>query len=482
MKTGNPEFDLIPEWFWVLTVTVFGLAIGSFLNVVIYRVPKMYPDLDDEEDETDSPESKEKKKSLEKEQIVNKEGISSNEEKKEVVAEEKKEVLEEITNEEKPPEERELAKEPPLSTKEKKQEEKNQEENKGQENQAEQKEQKSSEEQKAKERNPNLPPDEKISLTYPKRSFCPNCNHSITALENIPVLSYIFLGGKCSSCKEKISLIYPFVEALTAILFVLAFYHQASRPVFSIAEYVANVAFISSIIALVFIDYNEMILPNVITLWGAVISFVIRIFVPNESPPGNTFLAAALSGIILVIVFLLIAMIIFDFRVVKLGLLAITLLIVTLGLNWLVQEPDRIFEIQQSFLIFWLDRISPYPWANSLINGVLGAIIGAGSLMMIAGFYYVLRGIEGMGGGDFKMMLFVGMFLGWQLTFSTLLLAPALAMIPVIIILILKGNEAWQAKLPFGVFLGAGAIISLLYGKELIVGYVEFTQKYMMAY
>lgn len=427
MNTGNPTFDLIPEWFWVLTVTLFGLAIGSFLNVVIYRVPKMYPDLPDEEDEDSSSTNKENKQ-------------DNKEENKDIL------VKEQIDNQKTPNEEEKLLVEPP------------------------------------KERNPNLPEDEKISLLYPKRSFCPNCGHNITALENIPVLSYVFLGGKCRGCKEKISLIYPFVEALTAVLFILAFYHQTTKPLFDIADYVANVVFISAIIALVFIDYNEMILPNVITLWGTVLSFIVRIFIPNEAAPSGTFLASLLSAVILILLFLLFAMLIFETRLIQLALVAGVLIVFCLGLTWLMQDPDKFFIFQDNFLYFWQDKIVAHPSVNSLINGILGAIIGAGSLMVMAGLYYVLRGIEGMGGGDFKMMLFVGMFLGWQLSFCTLLLAPALAMIPVTIILILKGSEAWQAKLPFGVFLGAGAIISLLFGKQIIEGYFQFAQRFITPY
>lgn len=438
MNTGNPDFDLLPEWFWVLTVTLFGLAIGSFLNVVIYRVPIMYPDIDDDDDD----DSETDKSGSNKENKENKEELSTGS-----IVSATKETLEE-----------------------------NKVEKVIEEKTAEQK----IEEEKAVERNPNLPPEEKISLTYPTRSFCPNCGHNITALENIPVISYLFLGGKCRGCKQGISIVYPFVEAMTAILFVLAFYHQASKPVFSIPDYVSNVIFISSIIALVFIDYNKMILPDVITLSGALLSLVLRIFVHNESPPTNTFLAVGLSTVILVVLALIIIMVIFDTRIVQLSLLALILLGFCLGLNWLMQDPERIYEIQTSFMILWHEKIIPYPSLNSLINGTLGAIVGAGSLMVVAGLYFVLRGIAGMGGGDFKMMLYVGMFLGWQLTFCTLLLAPALAMIPVFVILILKGNEAWQAKLPFGVFLGIGAILSLLYGREIIDGYILFSQKYLM--
>lgn len=63
-----------------------------------------------------------------------------------------------------------------------------------------------------------------VSLTNPKRSFCPNCKTEIKWYENIPIISYIFLQGSCSTCKEKISTIYPFVEFLTLAVTLLIYY------------------------------------------------------------------------------------------------------------------------------------------------------------------------------------------------------------------------------------------------------------------
>ncbi len=428
VNTGIPDIDLLPEWFWVFTVTLFGLAIGSFLNVVIYRVPLMYKDEWEEMEESSDSETSNEGKEAKEKQII-----------KEQIAEEKiegiqKEVIP-IENDKK-----EIV--------------------------------------EAKEQS-TTDDEGKISLVYPPRSFCPNCKHQITALENIPILSYLVLGGKCRKCKVKISIIYPLVEALTTIAFLLAFYHQASKPVFSIADYVFNVAFISVNIALIFIDYQKMILPDVLTLWGALLALVIRGFVVNEPQLQNVFLATLLGGFIFLMVVVLIGLLFVDTKIFQLLVIAGALIAVCLALTWLMGDPDRFFDIQDSFIIFWQEKLVPYPALTSIINGILGAIIGFGILFSLSEIYRLLRGVDGMGGGDFKMMLFVGMYLGWQLCLSTLLLAPALAMLPIIVIFILKGNEAWQSKLPFGVFLGLGAIVSLLFGQQIIDGYFWIAQQYL---
>lgn len=428
VNTGIPDIDLLPEWFWVFTVTLFGLAIGSFLNVVIYRVPLMYKDEWEEMDESSGSDASNANKEPKEQQIISEQIKEEKVEniQKEAIDNDKKETVE-------------------------------------------------TKEQSATE-------EEKISLVYPPRSFCPNCKHQITALENIPILSYIVLGGKCRKCKVKISIIYPFVEALTTIAFLLAFYHQASKPVFSIADYVFNVAFISVNIALIFIDYQKMILPDVLTLWGALLALVIRGFVANEPQVQNVFLATLLGGFIFLMVVVLIGLLLVDTKLYQLLVIAGALIAFCLALTWLISDPDRFFDIQDRFIFFWQEKLVPYPALTSIINGILGAIIGFGILFSLSEIYRLLRGVDGMGGGDFKMMLFVGMYLGWQLCLSTLLLAPALAMLPIIAIFILKGNEAWQSKLPFGVFLGLGAIVSLLFGQQIIDGYFWIAQKYLAPY
>jgi leader peptidase (prepilin peptidase) / N-methyltransferase len=93
------------------------------------------------------------------------------------------------------------------------------------------------------------------------RSCCPACGHQLTAWENIPLFSYIYLGGKCSACKVPISLRYPIVEALTAVLAAeIAFRFGFGLPAF------AAFFLIAGLIALTFIDLDTQLLPDSITL------------------------------------------------------------------------------------------------------------------------------------------------------------------------------------------------------------------------
>ena len=93
------------------------------------------------------------------------------------------------------------------------------------------------------------------------RSACPKCGHQITAMENIPVISYVFLRGKCSGCKTPISLRYPLIEALTGVLTGLISWHFG----YSVMALVAWV-FTFALIALTIIDFDTMLLPDDITL------------------------------------------------------------------------------------------------------------------------------------------------------------------------------------------------------------------------
>ena len=106
----------------------------------------------------------------------------------------------------------------------------------------------------------------KAALTSPynlqtPRSACPNCGHQISALENIPVLSYLVLRGKCSKCGSAISMRYPIVELVSGILSAYAAWHFG----FGLAA-VAAIVFIWALIALTFIDFDTQLLPDDITL------------------------------------------------------------------------------------------------------------------------------------------------------------------------------------------------------------------------
>ena len=128
------------------------------------------------------------------------------------------------------------------------------------------------------ETNPASP--DVFNLSQP-RSRCPFCNHSITALENIPVLSYLLLKGKCKNCKKPISIRYPIVELTTALFSVLITLH------FGVSlQTVAALLFTWTLICLTLIDFDTQLLPDSITLpllWFALLASLFHVFVTPET-------------------------------------------------------------------------------------------------------------------------------------------------------------------------------------------------------
>jgi len=122
--------------------------------------------------------------------------------------------------------------------------------------------------------------DERFDLLLPG-SQCPHCQHKIKIWENIPVLSYVFLRGKCKSCKTNIAMRYPFVELLTATLSFLVAWHYGFSEQSAAALLLTWV-----LITLSFIDYDTQILPDVITLpmiWIGLLCSLGVVFVDAES-------------------------------------------------------------------------------------------------------------------------------------------------------------------------------------------------------
>ena len=105
-----------------------------------------------------------------------------------------------------------------------------------------------------------VPEQAKYTIVTP-RSACPQCGHQITALENIPIVSYLMLGGKCKGCKTKISMRYPIIEALTGALIGLVAYKfgYTNTTLFAFI-------YVLALITLTFIDFDTQLLPDDITL------------------------------------------------------------------------------------------------------------------------------------------------------------------------------------------------------------------------
>jgi len=110
------------------------------------------------------------------------------------------------------------------------------------------------------------------SIIYPP-SHCPNCGHKLSMLELIPVLSYIFLRGKCKNCKADISIRYPIIELLTGIIFIINYIYISDLIILA-----AGLVFSSLMIVLTMIDVDHQILPDQLTLGGLVVGLSFSFF------------------------------------------------------------------------------------------------------------------------------------------------------------------------------------------------------------
>lgn len=246
------------------------------------------------------------------------------------------------------------------------------------------------------------------SIVFPN-SRCPSCGAVIAFYDNIPVLSYALLGGKCRGCKEHISFRYPAVEMLTAALFVAVAWHDRMSVALPF-----DLVFVSALLALIFIDAEHMILPNVITYPGIVFAVVARLAIPFLTRTPH-----------------------FD------------------DLPSLINGPFEGMPI----------------WVASLGGAVIGALIGGGSLWLMGWIWEKLRGVEAMGLGDVKMMFMVGAYLGWRLTILTIFVGVLTGSIIGVLLMARQRERNMQMLLPFGIFLGIGAVASLLFGGQVVEWY-----------
>jgi leader peptidase (prepilin peptidase) / N-methyltransferase len=224
------------------------------------------------------------------------------------------------------------------------------------------------------------------SVVHP-RSRCTSCGRMLTWFDNLPVVSWVVLGGRCRTCGKPVSWMYPAVEIVTALVFVVT-YLTYGLTLLS----VVRVIFACALIVLFVTDLQHKILPNVITLPGIVIGFACSVFLP----PG---------------------------------------------------------------------------WVSSLI----GVLVGGGVLFAIAEVYYRVRGQEGLGMGDVKLLAMIGAFLGWKLVLLTLVFASFTGSLAGGV-LIASGRGGMKYALPFGTFLAVGALLAATWGNPIADWYFGFYQ------
>jgi leader peptidase (prepilin peptidase)/N-methyltransferase len=133
------------------------------------------------------------------------------------------------------------------------------------------------------------------SIIYPT-SHCPKCRSNISPKDNIPLLSYILLKGRCRNCKSKISIQYPIVELLTGLIYLIIYLVYGLS-----VQTLIYIILSSALIIIAFIDLNEQIVPDIISLPGIVVGFILSFFIPYISFINSALGVFVGGGIILVI-------------------------------------------------------------------------------------------------------------------------------------------------------------------------------------
>lgn len=261
-------------------------------------------------------------------------------------------------------------------------------------------------------------------------SHCPRCQTQLAWTDNIPILGWVILRGRCRYCKVRIAIRYPLVETLTALLSLAVWRHVAAGRLVAIDGPLLEVAmaflflffFVAILIAIAFIDFDHTIVPHPLTLAGTFLGLVAG-FVLSRSP-------------------------------------------VTMDIWPAVDGWDAL----------------------------IGVAIGGGAIFLVIKGYALVRGIEGMGWGDFTLMGMCGAWVGWRGVVAVLFLASVQGLIAVVlhsVDLRLRGGTAASsafliedihgeeqgavqrpalAKLavPFGPFIALAAVEYLLAGQWLI--------------
>jgi len=266
------------------------------------------------------------------------------------------------------------------------------------------------------------------------RSACPQCKQPIAFYDNLPVLSWLILRGRCRHCQAKISPRYLLIELLTGALFLACYWYFGWT--LSLLKYCT---FSFLLLGLIFTDAETKLLPDRLTLTGLALGLIFSLIVPV-----NDLAAQFLSG--------------------------------SVNLPISGDVSDRLW---------------------SLLDSLLGAGLGASFIYGAAVMYLRWRGTEGMGLGDVKLMAMVGAFLGMKLTVLTIFagsLAGSFFGLGTVLIVWIKRTHrfmkrlasvqaarrrGWQSaqvvyrnyQMPFGVFLGSMALLACFFGDRLLDWY-----------
>ena len=374
-----------------------------------------------------------------------------------------------------------------------------------------------------------------ISVNNPRRSFCPSCKYQIPMWQNIPLLSWLLLRGKCAKCGGGISIRYFLVELLTGVMFYLVFlrisgeYAVGGNPWPMIKIWGPHVlclwVFMSLLISGTFIDIDHFILPHSITIGGAAVGVLASWWVPAlmEQTTHTRGLLFSVGGAALGLGGL--------WLVVQLGKLAFgkvnhrqkppflksaspgmcRLVGKFMGCEWLdgpekwsvIQESDEkppvvsigrkkmewedIFFRESDHMVITCDdlQVNDRTWRNVTASMWMEKLLVKstesseefpleGVKTLYATVSQVVIPREAMGYGDIYFLMMIGSFCGWQAVLFTILASSVIgtlfAMVPRVL-----GKAEWGAKIPFGPYLALGAALWVFYGPQFLAWYISKT-------
>ncbi len=235
-------------------------------------------------------------------------------------------------------------------------------------------------------------------------SHCPKCGKPIAPYDNVPVLSWLLLRGRCRNCRAPISALYPAVELLSGVIFAACAWTFGFTP-----AALKWAMFCALLEVLAITDLRERILPDKVNLTGAI-----------------------------------------------------------LGLAW-----SAVLPVNDGTALWLAAKAFAFPppqRALSICDALLGALAGAGILWLFAEGYFRLRGREGMGLGDVKMMAMAGTFLGAKAAVLTIMAGALLGSVLGAAFMLFRRTGS-EYEPPFGTFLAAAAALAVFYGPPVLAWY-----------
>jgi len=324
-----------------------------------------------------------------------------------------------------------------------------------------------------------------LSVNEPRRSFCPACKKQLRWYQNVPLLSWLFLRGRCANCGNRIAFRYFAVELLTALLF-LAVWRQFPWQIA-----LAYGVFVSLLIVGTFIDFEHFIIPDEVTIGGTIAGILASFLVPAlmlTEGRWRALLTSALSaalGYAILWIVLEAGKKVFGKKRIQLD--------APTPFSWTRTGDDADFVVGDEKGL-WSDHFSRE--SDLLVLHCDEAVVDARSLGKTdLRFHYnrvqidgeeisldILKQISGvvrelqipreaMGRGDLKFLAAIGAFLGWRAVLFSVFAGSLLGSL-VGLATLLIGRRVWSAKLPFGPYLAFGGLLWMFFGRSLLSWYL----------